>query len=91
MMWDCGIGTGVWGGWLGMFMMGLFGLMVLLGFVLIVVWLARALGAGPGQGGDQASAAGSANDPAAATARERYARGEISKGELEEILRTLRS
>jgi uncharacterized membrane protein len=90
MMWDWGMGTGVWGGWLGMFMMGLFGLMVLLGFVLIVVWLVRALGTGPDQGGSQASAPGAASDPAVATARERYARGEISKEELEEILRTLR-
>ncbi|GAB4275534.1 MAG: hypothetical protein Kow0056_05210 [Coriobacteriia bacterium] len=92
MMWGYGgMGTSMWGGWIGMILMGLFWLLVLAGIVLLVIWIARAAGgsgqgpSGTGRGGPQ----GGADDPAVRIARERFARGEITKEELDEILRTL--
>jgi uncharacterized membrane protein len=88
MMWDLGIGTGMWGGGLGMFLVGFFGLLVLAGFFLVLVWLVRNTGQSHGTGQSDSSLPGG-SDPATSAARERYARGEISKEELAEILRTL--
>lgn len=83
-------------GWGGAFM-GFFGLLVIVGIVLLIVWAARSgehqhMHAGgpyyrlpqqpPGGGYPQ-------RDPAVDVARERYARGEITKEQLDEIMRTL--
>ena len=92
MMWDPGFGVGPWGGWLGMLLMGLFTLFVLAGFVVLVVWAIRAFGMGGQQaGGMTPPAEGTSSDEAAEIARKRFARGEISKEELDDILRVLRS
>ena len=66
--------------------MFLFGLLVLVGIVLLVVWLVRgASGAGQTRYGY-----GQRPDPAIEAARERYARGEITRDELERIEHDLR-
>ena len=90
MMWDMSYGTGI-GGWGGMLMMGFFWLLVIAGFVLLVVWAVKAAGSGPRQYGPPQGPSAQGQDPAIQVARERYARGEISKEELDTIIRTLRS
>ncbi|MDT8434612.1 MAG: hypothetical protein RQ731_07660 [Anaerosomatales bacterium] len=66
----------------------LFGLLVIAGVVMLVVWLVRTTG---NSGNRSAGAASSSEDPAVHIARERFARGEISKDEYEEIVRGLGS
>ena len=82
-MWDGMMGWGGGGGW----GWGLFGLMhilwwvlIILGIVVLVRWTG---GAGVRQGGR------SGEDSALTILRERYARGEISKTEFEERKRDL--
>ena len=63
-----------------------FGVLVLIGIVLLIVWALRnSGGAGAGEQGRYG-----AHDPALEEARKRYARGEISRDELEQIERDLR-
>ena len=93
--------------WVGSVVMMFFGLLVLVGIVLLVVWLVRALAGdrmhapyghrryggpgpemrtgGPGYGYGQPPRV----DSAMAAARERYARGEITAEQLDEITRNL--
>lgn len=78
-MWDGGWGWGA-GAWIGMAFMMFFWLMVLVGFVVLVVWLARG-------GGSRSAHSGTV--AACDIARQRYARGEISKEQFEEICRTV--
>ena len=96
MMWDAWCsGTGLgWGGWA---FSALFGLVVLTAFVFFAVWALRSLsGAGNTHGHGMAAGRPAGHgprterDPAETAARERFARGEISRSELEEIVRTLR-
>lgn len=87
MMWDSGFGYGP-GSWIGMGLMMFFGLLVLIGVVLLIVWLARAAGSnggGSGGGGHYRSGVHEACD----IARLRYARGEITREQFEEICRTV--
>lgn len=102
MMWGgggcpwCGYG-GTWGagGWLWWLVEGFFGLLILIGLVLLVISLIRSATRGPhmqmmaGPPVPPGGAAMPGADPATAVARERYARGEITKDELDEIIRTL--
>ncbi len=89
MMWD---GTNMWGG--GLFGIGVmealllvfFGLMIVAGIALLVVWVSRPGRARSTEGSQTASAG---TDPAVVIARERFARGEIAKEELDEIVRAL--
>lgn len=76
--------------WVGMGLMMSFGLLVLVGVVLLIVWLARGShesGQAPPPNASQryASATGEACD----VAKLRYARGEITKEQFEEICRTV--
>lgn len=87
----CGGDLGVAGGeWLGLLLLGLFVLLVLIGLVLIVIWAVRSGSTGgsrPGEGPpDRQPTRG---DRALEEARARYARGEISREEFEEIRSTL--
>lgn len=89
MMWNGTWGTGPMG--IGVVELGLlafFGSLLLLGIILVVVWLAR------GRGNDGGGAAGPGathhgQDPAMRIARERLARGEITKEEFDEIVACL--
>ena len=88
-MLDYGMGTWMWGGWLGVLGIAFFGLLLLVGLVLIVAWLLRHKDGGP-VGSGTGAPGGTADDPAMRIARERFARGEISKEELDDILSCLR-
>jgi hypothetical protein len=81
--------------------MSLFGLLVIAGVVLLIIWAVRQAGSHPGgQGphtmvppyGESRPAAPpvQAEDPAVTAARHRYAQGEITKEQLDEILANLR-
>lgn len=67
----------------------LFGLLVIAGVVMFVVWLVRTTSSSEGRTG--AGSQSSSEDSAVRIARERFARGEISKDEYEEIVRGLGS
>ncbi len=82
MMFGYGIGTG---GWVAMLFMVLFGLLVLAGIVLLIVWASRGAPRAPMGGPPQTPSSTQALE----IARQRYARGEISKEEYEDIKRTL--
>jgi putative membrane protein len=71
---------GGWGGWVSLF----FGLMVLAGIVLLVIWAVRAM-SGAGQHPQMPPRV----DDACAIARTRLAKGEITKEQYEEICRVL--
>lgn len=86
MMWDGGYGYGGVGSWIGMSFMMCFGLLFLIGIVVLIVWLARSSsGTGSGAMGQNRSGTQEACD----IARLRYARGEITKEQFEEICRTV--
>jgi putative membrane protein len=68
-------------GWL----IWLFGLLVLVGIVLLVIWAVRTMGGSGSHQGPHAPR----TDEACAVARERYAKGEITKEQYEEICATL--
>lgn len=79
MMWDYG-----WGGlsWVGMALMMVFWLLAIVGFILILIWLARG-----GGGGHSGYATGTQN--ACDIAKQRYARGEIGEEEFHRICRNV--
>lgn len=82
MMWGYpGYGYGA-GGWIGMGLMIFFGLILLVGIIVLVVWLARTGAHGPTTGHSGTSAA-------CDIAKQRYARGEITKEQFDEICRTV--
>lgn len=86
MMWDPGYGYGYGGGsWFGMGFMMLFGLLFTVGIVLLIVWLARTAGGGGATGGGHRSGTESACD----IAKLRFARGEITKEQYDEICRAV--
>ncbi len=68
--------------------MGLMGIALFVGFILLIVWLVRRYGGAP-----SGSYAGTATTPPGNTAldiaRERYARGEITREQFEEIKRNI--
>ena len=74
------------GGWL----MFLFGLLVLAGLVVLVIWAVRALSGHEktGMGAPPAPPAGS-HDEAIAIAKRRLANGEITPEQYQEIMKTL--
>ena len=77
MMWNHGFWMGPW--------MWLISLVVFIGFIVLAVWLIRWIG----QGGGPPSSDTSKRDRALEILRERYARGEISKEEFEQMRRDL--
>lgn len=83
-------GYGGGASWLGLGMMLLFGLVVLVGIILLVVWIVRSGGHSAGQSGGHVTPAPPADD-ACAIAKVRYAKGEITKEQYDEICRTLGS
>jgi putative membrane protein len=79
------------GGWLGEILFFAFGLLILIGIVLLIVWAVRTIGgqgnSGPGAGPTQTPQQN--QDEACSIARKRYASGEITKEEYEEICKAL--
>ncbi len=69
-------------GW--MWFGGIFGLLMLIGFIILVVWLATRNWGASGTSGE-------GRNNALDIARERYARGEISHEEFEKIKKNLSS
>ena len=87
MMYGPGYGYGCYGNMMGGFggwLFLLFGLLVLAGIVLLVVWAVRSMG-----GSGQHHPAAPPVDDACAIARARLAKGEITKEQYEEICRAL--
>ncbi len=87
MMYGYGRGYGYsmmdgFGGWMGIVML-LFWLLVIAGIVVLIIWAVKVLGGsrGPGRVGGR--------DQACEFARMRYAKGEITKEQYEEICQTL--
>lgn len=78
MHWDYYGGYG-WMGWLGPIFMLIFSILVIAGLVLLIRWL-LAQGRSPGGGGGKAPLD---------ILKERYARGEISKEQYEQMRRDL--
>ena len=82
--WSMGPGMmGSWGmGWFGMIFMTIFWVLVIVGLVFLIKWLIQASGSG--------KTAGQTGSGALEILRQRYARGEIDKGEFESMKRDLR-
>jgi len=84
-----GYGYDMMGGWLGGLLMLFFGLLVLAGIVLLVVWAIRAAtGHAPSATGP-AHPGAAGQDEAIAIAKRRFATGEITKEQYDEIMRAL--
>lgn len=86
---ELGYGMMGGGGWLGAIVMLLFGLLVIAGIVLLVVWAVRTAHlaqSGTSVGSRRAPLDG---DEAVAVCRRRYASGEIDKAQFDEIMDTL--
>jgi len=77
------------GGWLGGLVMLFFGLLVLAGLVLIVVWAIRALSGHGSSATGPVSTGAAGYDEALAIAKKRFAGGEITKEQYDEIMRVL--
>lgn len=77
MMW----GYPGYGSWIGMAFMMFFGLIFLAGLALLVVWLVRS--------GSHGQTMQSGTSAACDIAKQRYARGEITRDQFEEICRTV--
>lgn len=77
-----GYGSGA-GAWMGIGLMMFFGLIVLVGIVLLVVWIVRSGSHGPMMMHQSGTSA------ACDVAKQRYARGEITKEQFDEICRTV--
>lgn len=72
-------------GWIGMILNLVITLGVIIGLVLLVIWAVRKIGGGSiGSGGQN-----SVGQPARDIAQARYARGEISRDEYQQILSDL--
>jgi len=87
-----GLGYDMMGaGWLGGLVMLFFGLLVLVGLVLLVVWAVRATAGGHPSNGAGSGVSDGGRDAAVAIARKRLAAGEITAEQFEEIMRALGS
>lgn len=75
-------------GWFGAVLAFLFGALVVAGIVLLIVWAVRASSRQSAAGGPPAPGA-AGRDEAVTVARRRYASGEITAQEYDEIMRTL--
>lgn len=85
MMWGFGTGYGdATGSWIGMVLMMFFGLMVLVGMGLLLIWLVRTISLSTGGASGRSGV-----EDACDIARMRYARGEISQQEYYDICHTL--
>src|SRR5512133_858512 len=78
------------GGWLGGVLMLLFGLLVLAGIVVLIVWAVRSSGGHHGNAGaGPTPPSAPTHDEAVATARKRLASGELTREQFDDIMRAL--
>lgn len=79
------------GGWAGPFMMMVFAVLLLVGIALLVMWVMRMSGGTGGAGGSDRPVppVRPTHDEAIAIARRRFAAGEITKEQFEELMRAL--
>jgi uncharacterized membrane protein len=80
------------GSWLYDLFFFAFAVLILAGIILLIVWAVRAISGGHGAGSagtGTPAQPGATQDEACAVARKRYASGEISKEQYEEICKTL--
>ncbi|MBU4557145.1 MAG: SHOCT domain-containing protein [Actinobacteria bacterium] len=85
-----GCGNMMGDGWFGGLLFLLFGAVVLVGIVLLVIWAVRASGGGHPVASAYPGAPGAAgHDEAVAIAKRRFAGGEITREQFDEIMRTL--
>lgn len=90
MGWWCGNGFGGGFGWIGALFGGLITLFFLGLLVLLAIWAIRALGRSQGRElGTFNSPASRPDDRALAVLKERYARGEITKDQFDQMRRDL--
>lgn len=83
---DWGYGMMGGGGWLGAVLMLVFGLLVIAGIVLLVIWAVRTSHiAQSGTGAGPQAPASSKHDDALAICRRRFASGEITKEQFDEM------
>lgn len=83
----CGYGGGGFG-WLGVIFFWIFALLIVAGITLIAIWIVRQ-SSRPHGGAYPPSAGPARPDAALDAARHRFATGEITKEQYEEIVRTL--
>jgi putative membrane protein len=76
-------------GWFGVLLTLLFGALIIAGIVLLVFWVVRASGSHGTGGGASQPPGGTGHDEAVAVAKRRFASGEITKEQYEEIISTL--
>lgn len=89
MMWWGGPGFDGGGSFIGMGLMMLFMTLFAIGVIVLIVWLVVGASRGAGYGGMQGMPPGGHGDPAMEEARRRFARGEITREQYEEIVSTL--
>jgi uncharacterized membrane protein len=85
------------GGWLGWLLVVLFWAVIVFAIVMLVAWLARMarhdhvgmMGGMPQSGTHGAEPTPPAHDEAVAIARKRFAAGEITKEQFDELMKTL--
>ena len=76
-------------GWFGVLLELLFGALIIAGIVLLVLWAVRASGSHGTSGGASQPPGAAGHDEAVAVAKRRFASGEITKEQYDEIIRTL--
>ncbi|MDZ4063287.1 MAG: SHOCT domain-containing protein [Coriobacteriia bacterium] len=76
-------------GWFGGVLMLLFGALVLAGIVLLVIWAVKASGGHGAAGGFAPPPGAVGHDEAVAIAKRRFANGEITKEQYEELMTAL--
>ncbi len=87
--WGWGYDMMMGGGWLIGLIMLFFGLLVLAGLVLLVIWAVRSSSGHRGAPGTAPTYSAGGQDEAVTIARRRYAAGEITKEQYEDMVRTL--
>ena len=77
------------GSWVGGLLLFLFGLVIIAGIVLLIVWAVRQSTGRAAAGGSGPPAGAVGHDEAVAIAKRRLASGEITKEQYEEVMRVL--
>ena len=82
-------GYGMMGGGFGGLLFLVFGVLIIAGIVLLVMWAIRMSGGGHGMGGMAHPPGAAGHHEAVAIAKRRFASGEINKEQYDEIMRSL--